>query len=144
MASPSLNISQDHIRPLLDDTTIRSLQTQYLENMHKNYIDWMRNTLSQEVDDWMKEDDPDIDSDGCFHTSAPIIVYQMIDENLQVAATISPELVNKVLVLSMGEVSNYGQMYRSSIIDYKNRYFKDRTAVIKTKLIRLLKIFIKS
>ena len=53
----------------------------------------------------------------------------MVDENLQVAATISPELVNKVLVLSMGEVSQYGQMYRTSIIEYKTKYFKDRTAV---------------
>ena len=32
-----------------------------------------------------------------FHTQAPIIVYQMIDENLQVAQTISGELVSKVL-----------------------------------------------
>ena len=53
----------------------------------------------------------------------------MVDENLQVAATISPELTNKVLTLSMGEVSQYGQMYRTSIIDYKTKYFKDRTAV---------------
>ncbi len=97
--------------------------------MHKNYSGWMRNTLSQEVEDWKKEEDPEVDNDGCFHTSAPIIIYQMIDENLQVAATISPELINKVLVLSMDEVGKYGQMYRSSIIEYKNKYFKDRTAV---------------
>ncbi len=53
----------------------------------------------------------------------------MIDENLQVAATISPDLTNKVLVLSMGEVGKYGQSYRRAIIDYKNMYFKNRTAV---------------
>ena len=63
----------------------------------------------------------------------------MVDENLQVAATISPELVNKVLVLSMGEVSQYGQMYRTSIIEYKNKYFKDRTAVSIPFLPQLLK-----
>ena len=64
-----------------------------------------------------------------FHTQAPIIVYQMIDENLQVAQTISAELVNKVLLLSMEEVARYGAMYRGSIVDYKDRYFKDRGAV---------------
>lgn len=89
----------------------------------------MRNTLAQEVEDWKKEIDPEMDDENCFHTSAPIIIYQMIDENLQVAATISPKLVSKVLVLSMEEVGKYGGMYRSAIVDYKNRYFKDRAQV---------------
>jgi hypothetical protein len=53
----------------------------------------------------------------------------MMDENLQVASTISPELTSKVLVLSMNEVSNFGRMYQSSVMDYKNKYFRDRTAV---------------
>ena len=29
----------------------------------------------------------------------------------------------------MEEVARYGTMYRSSIVDYKDRYFKDRGAV---------------
>ena len=53
----------------------------------------------------------------------------MMDENLQVASTISNELTSKVLVLSMSEVANFGQMYKNSVIDYKNKYFRDRTAV---------------
>ncbi len=57
------------------------------------------------------------------------LLLQMMDENLQVASTISPELTSKVLVLSMNEVSNFGRMYQSSVMDYKNKYFRDRTAV---------------
>jgi hypothetical protein len=52
-----------------------------------------------------------------------------MDENLQVASTISNELTSKVLVLSMSEVANFGQMYKNSVIEYKNKYFRDRTAV---------------
>ena len=40
--------------------------------------------------------DPEMDFDGFFHTSSPVIIYQMVDENLQVSATISPDLVYKV------------------------------------------------
>ena len=29
----------------------------------------------------------------------------------------------------MEEVARYGSMYRGSIVDYKDRYFKDRGAV---------------
>ena len=60
-----------------------------------------------------------------------IIFFQMMDENLQVASTISQELTSKVLVLSMNQVANFGQMYKNSVMDYKNKYFRDRTAVSK-------------
>jgi exocyst complex component 3 len=53
--------------------------------MHTNYVSWMQKTLAQDVEDWTRETDPDLDNDDRFHTSAPIIVYQMIDENLQVS-----------------------------------------------------------
>jgi hypothetical protein len=56
----------------------------------------------------------------------------MIDENLQVASTISPELTRKVLMLGINEVTNFGNMYRQSVTDYKNKYFRDRTAVSQT------------
>ena len=54
----------------------------------------------------------------------------MIDENLQVAATISAEMTNKVFVMSLGQVVNFGQLYRETIIDYKSKYFRDRTTVL--------------
>ncbi len=131
MGDPGLGIPKSKVSALLDQGTIDRLQREYLDNMRQNYGDWMRRTLSQEVEDWKKEEDPETDSDGCFHTTAPIIVYQMIDENLQVAATISQELTDKVLALSMDEVGRYGQAYKGAIVEYKNRYFKDRTAVRK-------------
>ena len=36
---------------------------------------------------------------------------------------------HKVLLLSMEEVARFGKMYKASIFDYKERYFKDRGAV---------------
>ncbi len=110
-----------------------------VQNMRNNYSDWMKNTLRQEVQEWAKEEDPDTDSDGCFHTSTPLIIYQMINENLDVAATISPELVNRALVVSVEEVTNYGQDYRNAIINYKNLYFKNRTAVSRNSMRFLLR-----
>ena len=53
----------------------------------------------------------------------------MMDENLQVASTISPELTSKVLVLGINEVTNFGVMYKNAVGDYKNKYFRERPAV---------------
>ncbi len=41
--------------------------------------------MALEVEDWKKKTDPETDSEGCYHTSAPKILYQMLDENIQVA-----------------------------------------------------------
>ena len=97
--------------------------------MHNNYNEWMKNALSYEASDWKSTNDPDLDENNSFHTSAPKIIFQMIDENLQVSATISPELTNKVFILSLGEVAKFGQLYRDAIVEYKNKYFRDRTTV---------------
>ena len=34
--------------------------------------------------DWLKEKEPESDGDGYYHTSLPVIVFQMIEEHLQV------------------------------------------------------------
>ena len=128
MGNDRLQLSKDSIKPLLDISTIEKLEEEYLSNMKDNYVNWMGNTMKLEKEDWMKEVEPEV-SDGTFHTSAPKMIYQMIEENLQVAATISNELTNKVLALSMGEVANFGNVYRSSITDYKSKYFNDRNAI---------------
>lgn len=130
MRSWQLNIDPSLIKPLLDDETIIKLQNMYLEKMKDNYNEWMRNALSLESSDWKSSNDPELDENNAFHTSAPKIIFQMIDENLQVAATISSEMTNKVFVLSLGEVSNFGKLYRDAIIDYKSKYFRDRTTVL--------------
>merc|ERR1711892_573943 len=87
------------------------------------------NTIRQEKEDWCSDRDPDMDFDGFFHTSSPVIIYQMVDENLQVSATISPELVYKVLLLGIELVTMYGQMYRSGIQEYKASYFRERSSL---------------
>lgn len=57
--------------------------------MEKNYEEWMQNTLSSEKQEWQSKEEPEvIGHDGCYRTSAPVIIFQMIDQNLQVTKTI--------------------------------------------------------
>ena len=52
------------------------------------------------------------------------IIFFQVDENLQVAATISSEITNKVFVLSLSEIVNFGENYKSAVVDYKSKYFR--------------------
>jgi len=129
MGSTSLNLEKNLIPELLTETAVNKLIAQYLGNMRDNYSGWMNNTIKQEKEDWCSDKDPEMDFDGFFHTSSPVIIYQMVDENLQVSATISQDLVSKVLLLGIEQVTRFGHMYRIGVQEYKASYFRDRTSL---------------
>lgn len=60
-----------------------------MKNLQESFDGWMKNAMTLEVEDWKKKTDPETDSEGCYHTSAPKILYQMLDENIQVKLTLS-------------------------------------------------------
>ena len=130
MRSWNLNIDSKTIKPLLSDEDIKNLQQDYLGKMGENYSAWMKNALSLEAEDWKSVNDPELDENNAYHTSAPKHIFQMIDENLQVAATISPEMTNKVYAMSLGQAVNFSRDYRDAIIEYKSKYFRDRAKVM--------------
>ena len=45
------------------------------------------------------------------------------------SATISQELVSKVTVLGMEQVTSFGHMYRQAVHDYKASYFRERSSL---------------
>ena len=129
MGATSLNLEKNLVPPLLTEAAVDRLIARYLGNMRDNYNNWMTNTIKQEREDWGSDRDPEMDFDGFFHTSSPVIIYQMVDENLQVSATISPELVSKVLLLGIEQVTSFGSMYRTAVQEYKASYFRERSSL---------------
>ena len=88
MGSQSLNLEKNLVPPLLTEAAVTRLIESYLGNMRDNYNNWMTNTIKQEKEDWCSDKDPEMDFDGFFHTSSPVIIYQMVDENLQVSVSV--------------------------------------------------------
>lgn len=116
-----------NIQPLMKPEVLKSLEHSYLKTMEKNYTDWMDKTVETEKLDW-QAGMPDQD-DQFFHTASPVIIFQMIDQHLQVTNTIKQDLTFNALVLSIQQVTMYGQKYRLAIIDFKEKHFKDRSLV---------------
>lgn len=130
MQNPELRIdlSQiENIQPLMKPEMVKSLERSYLKTMEKNYTEWMDKTVETEKQDW-QSGMPDQD-DQFFHTASPVIIFQMIDQHLQVTNTISHEITFDALVLSIQQVTIYGQKYRLAIIEFKEKHFKDRSQV---------------
>jgi exocyst complex component 3 len=128
MQNPELKIDLSqvkNIQPLMKPEMVKRLETAYLTTMEKNYNDWMNKTVETEMQDW-QAGMPDQD-DQYYHTASPVIIFQMIDQHLQVTNTIKQELTFDALVLSIQQVTMYGHKYRTAIIDFKDRHFKDRS-----------------
>lgn len=132
MRHPELNIDTSDIGPLLSPEMINDLQEKYLRNMCQNYEDWMRKTLEKERSDWWDDflSERTIREDQLnYHTAAPMIIFEMIDQNLKVTKTISSDLTAQALVLCIEQVIKYGSMYRQAILEFKTRHFEDRSRV---------------
>ncbi|XP_052756096.1 exocyst complex component 3 [Galleria mellonella] len=130
MSSSELNIDVSTLPPLLNDETMQKLQDEYLQKMQSNYMEWMEKTLESERAEWGGQRAPDVEPhSNAYHTHAPVIIFQMIDQNLQVTETISKEVTFKALVLSIEQVTRFGNMYREGVIQFKNAHFADRSRV---------------
>lgn len=128
MSHPELNIDRIKLGPLLSVEVLQKLQMQYLKNMENNYLEWMMNTLTSEKQEWFSNTmSEDTNRDGYFMSSAPVIIFQMIDQNLQVTQTISQDLTAQALILSIDQIIKFGDSYHDSIIEFKNRHFEDRS-----------------
>lgn len=128
MGHPDLSIDAKALGPLMRAELLVEMEKRYLEIMEKNYQEWMTKTLETEKQDWQTGTLPDSD-DIYYHTTGPIIIFQMISQNLQVTNTINSELTFKALVLSIKQVIIYGNNYRLGINEFKERYFKDRSQI---------------
>ncbi|XP_046736896.1 exocyst complex component 3 [Diprion similis] len=130
MKHPELNIDTSDIGPLLSNEVLEQLQDQYLKNMQQNYEEWMKKTLETEKVDWWSGILPEGSTqETYYHTAAPVIIFQMVDQNLQVTKTISNQLTARALVLCIDQVVRYCAAYRQAILEFKSKHFEDRSRV---------------
>ena len=125
LGSAALGIIKNLIPPLLTDEEIARIVMAYMTFMRANYDTWMRNTIKQEREDWVSSTEPEMDMEMCYYTASPVLIYKMVDDNLEVANTISPELVQRTLQLSIEQVITYGTLYREAMLEYKENYFTE-------------------
>ncbi|CAL1537794.1 unnamed protein product [Lymnaea stagnalis] len=126
MRHPEINIDIKELGPLLEHKIIISLQNKYLKNMKQNITDWSRNTLRSDLKDWAENEPPDEDGDGFYNTQLPVIIFQMMEQNLQVANIIGQDLVKRVLELFAEELNRFANDYLSELRIYEERHVANR------------------
>ncbi|XP_034513013.1 exocyst complex component 3 isoform X2 [Ailuropoda melanoleuca] len=118
--APEVDVSI--LEPLLSPDVVSELLDTYMSTLTSNIIAWLRKALETDKKDWIKETEPEADQDGYYQTTLPAIVFQMFEQNLQVAAQISEDLKTKVLVLCLQQMNSF--LSRESIVSLQRKYLK--------------------
>ncbi|PIK38860.1 putative exocyst complex component 3 [Apostichopus japonicus] len=126
LGNPELGINLKNVKPLLSDQTVDKLQQDFMQTLHKNIQTWMKNALDSDFKDWHQEMEPESGSDGFYLTQLPVIIFQMIEQNLQVSKQMNEDLTSKVVLICVEELQTFVATYRETIQEYKQEHLADR------------------
>uniref|UniRef100_A0A8C9SBZ9 Exocyst complex component 3 n=2 Tax=Scleropages formosus TaxID=113540 RepID=A0A8C9SBZ9_SCLFO len=128
MGHPELAAECDinELEPLLPQDMVDELLHKYIQTISSNITGWLRKALETDKKDWKRDTEPDADQDGYYQTSLPAIVFQMFEQNLQVAAQINETFKEQVLHLCLKQMTSFLQRYREETVVYKDEHLKYR------------------
>ncbi|CAG11624.1 unnamed protein product, partial [Tetraodon nigroviridis] len=118
------NINQ--LEPLLPQDVVDDLLSKYVQTFTSNITGWLRKALETDKKDWQKDAEPEADQDGYYQTTLPAIVFQMFEQNLQVAAQIDGDFKEQVLKLCLRQMNIFLIRYREEVVAYKEEHLRDR------------------
>lgn len=116
----------NQLEPLLPQEVVEDLLSKYVQTFTSNITGWLRKALETDKKDWQKDTEPEADQDGYYQTTLPAIVFQMFEQNLQVAAQIDSNFKEQVLKLCLKQMNTFLIRYREEAFNYKEEHLRDR------------------
>ncbi|XP_058383979.1 exocyst complex component 3-like protein isoform X4 [Diceros bicornis minor] len=108
---PEADVSQ--LEPLLTAENIEHLEATFVAKVQASVAQWLQKALDGEVAEWSREQEPDTDTSGFYHSPMPAIVLQILEENIRVTSLVSESLQQRVHGMALSEL---GTFLRSSSV----------------------------
>ncbi|NWU70499.1 EX3L1 protein, partial [Pterocles burchelli] len=122
---PEVDVSA--LGPLLSPELIDQTERKYVLKVKASMLEWMQRTLEVEFKEWFREEEPEMDHQGFFQSALPVIVMQMLNENIHVASLITDSLQQKVYNMALEELEAFLGRLREALVQCGKEHQKDRT-----------------
>ncbi|XP_059759861.1 exocyst complex component 3-like protein isoform X3 [Balaenoptera ricei] len=102
---PEADVSD--LEPLLTLENIEQLETIFVAKVQASVAQWLQKALDGDVAEWGREQEPDTDPSGFYHSPMPAIVLQILEENIRVTRMVSESLQRRVHGMALSELSAF-------------------------------------
>ncbi|XP_074142584.1 exocyst complex component 3-like protein isoform X2 [Sminthopsis crassicaudata] len=121
--SPEADISE--LEPLLSPEAVDLLERTYTEKLKLSIAEWLQKALDGEMAEWFREQEPDIDPEGFYHSSLPAVVLQILDENIRVTAVISASLQDRIYSMTLRELGTFLRSLIEALERFSQEHLRD-------------------
>ncbi|CAL8262618.1 unnamed protein product [Merluccius merluccius] len=118
-------MKSQELGPLISLEGLEQLQKKYVQSVQKRVSEWMHKALEVELTDWQRDQEPDIDHEGFYHTCLPTIITQMLEENVRVALMIGESLRDQTIQMGLCEMENLLNKFREALVQFGKEHRKD-------------------
>ncbi|XP_010021925.1 PREDICTED: exocyst complex component 3-like protein [Nestor notabilis] len=122
---PEVDVSA--LGPLMPPELVDQTERKYVMKVKASVLEWMQRTLEVEFKEWFREEEPETDHQGFFQSALPVIVMQMLKENIQVAFLITESLQLKVYNMALEELEAFLGRLREALVQCGKEHQKDRS-----------------
>ncbi|KAF4010778.1 hypothetical protein G4228_002600 [Cervus hanglu yarkandensis] len=124
---PEADVSD--LEPLLTLENIEQLEATFVAKVQANVAQWLQKALDGEVVEWGREQEPDTDLSGFYHSPLPAIVLQILEENIRVTRMVSVSLQRRVHGMALSELSAFLRSFSDALIRFSRDHLKGDAVV---------------
>ncbi|KAG8521726.1 Exocyst complex component 3-like protein [Galemys pyrenaicus] len=119
---PEADVSQ--LEPLLTLENIEQLEATYVAKVQASVAQWLQKALDGEVAEWGREQNPDTDPSGFYHSPMPAIVLQILEENIRVTCLVSESLQRRVHSMALSELGAFLRSFSDELIRFSRDHLR--------------------
>ncbi|XP_048211299.1 exocyst complex component 3-like protein isoform X2 [Perognathus longimembris pacificus] len=119
---PEADVSQ--LEPLLSAENIEQLEATFVAKVQASVAQWLQKALDGEVAEWGREQEPNTDSSGFYHSPMPAIVLQILAENIRVTSVVSESLQQRVHSMAVSELGTFLRSFSDALIHFSRDHLR--------------------
>uniref|UniRef100_A0A8C5L680 Exocyst complex component 3-like protein n=1 Tax=Jaculus jaculus TaxID=51337 RepID=A0A8C5L680_JACJA len=122
---PEADVSQ--LEPLLTLENIEQLEATFVAQVQATVSQWLQKALDGEVAEWSREQAPNTDPSGFYHSPMPAIVLQILAENIRVTSLVNESLQQRVHGMALSELGVFLRSFSDALIRFSRNHLKGET-----------------